>query len=52
MSPALNLYASPNLKDLTGETVLDENVSMNEQDDSVEVAWDDEKIDEKAKEYL
>ena len=52
MSPALNLYASPNLKDLTGETVPDEDVSMNEQDDSVEVAWDDEKIDEKAKEYL
>ena len=25
---------------------------MNEQDDSAEVVWDDEKIDEKAKEYL
>ena len=52
MSPALNLYASPNMKDLTGETVVDEDISMNEQDNSVEVVWDDEKIDEKAKEYL
>ena len=51
MSPGFNYNCSPGMRDITEETVGEEDVSMNEGEAS-EVVWDDETIDERAKEYL